>query len=282
MAEPAPVQPVENKQPVKAEQNAAKKEKPKRESQPAKKVAPKKVSGKTAKDFPAPDFVQKRLEMWEKLKASQAGNKPEGAPIKITLPDGKVVDGISFKTCPIEIAKSISSKLGSECIGAKVDGQSWDVTRPLEASCKLELFTFDSDYGKHVFWHSSAHILGLALERRYGAYLGVGPALDDGFYYDSSSDNVVSEEHYDEIQSIIDEVTKNKENFERLRVSKEDALEMFGHNKYKRELIGKIPDGDALTLYKCGPFIDLCRGPHLPDTARVKAFKITKVTMQKS
>ncbi len=108
----------------------------------------------------------------------------EEKPIKITLPDGKAKDGVAWKTTPLDIAQSISKKLAENSVVAKVNGELRDLTRPLEGDCSLELIKFDSPEGKHVFWHSSAHLLGEALERIYGSLLCVGPPLEDGFYYD--------------------------------------------------------------------------------------------------
>ena len=140
---------------------------------------------------------------------------------------------------------------------------------------------------KKVFWHSSSHILGQALERKFGASLTIGPALKaekgGGFYYDMSiPDNEgkpvrFSEEDYAIVNGIVSAIVKEAQPFERLELPKEEALKMFASNKYKVQLISeKVPDGGLCTAYRCGPLIDLCKGPHLPDTARVKAFGVSK------
>lgn len=157
----------------------------------------------------------------------------------------------------------------------------WDLSRPLESDCKLELFKFDSDQGKKVFWHSSAHILGQALERRYpNSKLCTGPPLDDGgFYYDIGlpEGHAVGAEDFEELEALANGAVAEKQPFERLMLTKAEALEMFAYNKYKVELINtKVPDGALCSAYRCGPLIDLCKGPHLPNTNRVKAFAVTK------
>uniref|UniRef100_A0A6B2KYY4 Probable threonine--tRNA ligase, cytoplasmic n=1 Tax=Arcella intermedia TaxID=1963864 RepID=A0A6B2KYY4_9EUKA len=157
----------------------------------------------------------------------------------------------------------------------------WDLTRPIEQSCRLELFKFDSAEGKKVFWHSSAHIMGQALEKIFSCELCIGPPLDNGgFYYDMALPGLqgaFEQEHYDLVQEVVDKISKEKQPFERLVLTKDEALEMFGNNKYKRELISeKVPDGDTCTAYRCGPLIDLCKGPHLPHTGKIKAFQVWK------
>lgn len=130
--------------------------------------------------------------MWSRLKAerdewiaSQAND-----PISVTLPDGKNVDAVSWRTTPYDIASGISKGLADNAVIAKVDGELWDLDRPLEKSCSLALLKFDDEEGQAVFWHSSAHILGEAMERVYGGHLCYGPPIENGFYYD-----MFSEEH---------------------------------------------------------------------------------------
>ena len=234
-------------------------------------------------DFPLPEYVAHRLAVWERVKEQQASAAKEHVPIKVTLPDGAVKDGVSWQTTPLDIASSISAGLAQNAVVASVDGKPWDLQRPLEADCKLELFVFDSPEGQHAFWHSSAHILGQALERRYKGFLCVGPPVDKpgGFYYDMampSAEQAVAAEDFPDIQELVNLIVKEKQPFERLELSKQDALDMFAYNKYKSEIIqSKVPDGATCTAYRCGPLIDLCRGPHIPHTGRVKAFALTTV-----
>ncbi|KAJ1481088.1 hypothetical protein T484DRAFT_1626248, partial [Baffinella frigidus] len=130
---------------------------------------------------------------------------------------------------------------------------------------------FDSPEGRETFWHSSAHVLGLALENKYGAHLCVGPAIDDGFYYDVYCGLCLTR------FGAFDDVVKGKHAFERVEMTKDEALEMFKYNDFKMDVLKrKVPDGSVCTAYKCGDLIDLCRGPHVPDTSRVKAFAVMK------
>jgi threonyl-tRNA synthetase len=179
----------------------------------------------------------------------------------------------------MSVALSIAKSLGDRIVIAKVNGNLWDLNRPLEESCQLELLDFENDEGKRVFWHSSAHVLGESCERHYGGHLCIGPPLEDGFYYEMGlKDRVVTQQDYPSIETLANQAIKEKQPFERLIVSKEDLLEMFKHNPYKQHIIkDKIPDGTSTTVYRCGPLIDLCVGPHVPHTGRIKAFSVTKV-----
>lgn len=131
-----------------------------------------------------------------------------------------------------------------------------------------------------MFWHSSAHVLGEAAERRFGCHLCLGPPTEDGFFYEMGlgENEVVTASDYKPLETIAQKAIKEKQPFERLVVTKENLLEMFKHNRFKQVLIGsKIPDGTSTTVYRCGPLIDLCLGPHVPNTGRIKAFQIMKV-----
>eukprot|EP01100_Stratorugosa_tubuloviscum_P012493 TRINITY_DN595_c0_g3_i1.p1 TRINITY_DN595_c0_g3~~TRINITY_DN595_c0_g3_i1.p1 ORF type:complete len:758 (+),score=387.00 TRINITY_DN595_c0_g3_i1:150-2423(+) len=238
------------------------------------KQSKKKTNIKVA-DFTLPNYVLERVALWEKIK-QESPIIIEEKPINITLPDARNIAGTAGKTTPFEIARSISRNLANDAVAAKVNGKLFDLTRPLESDCTLEIIGFDSNEGKHVFWHSSAHILGQALERRYDCLLTVGPALNDCFYYDVGMNDHVSTEHFEEIVAIANDVVQQAQPFERLLITKEQALEMFKYNKYKIEVISQIDSKDLITAYRCGPLIDLCRGPHLPNTNKVKAFHITK------
>ncbi|KAJ9137132.1 Threonyl-tRNA synthetase [Pleurostoma richardsiae] len=233
---------------------------------------------------PPPDFLQTRLELFDRLKKKhedEISKKPR-EPIIITMPDGSIKTGTSWETTPGDIAKGISNSLYKRSIVARLDGdpnQLWDLDRPLERSCKLELLTFDDEQGKTVFWHSSAHILGEACERRFGCSLCIGPPIDDGFYYEMALPGgaAVQQTDWAPLEKIVGGIVKEKQKFERLEVTKEELLEMFRYNKYKQYIIStKIPDGTSTTVYRNGPLIDLCRGPHVPDTGRVEAFSIMK------
>ncbi|KAI0833986.1 threonyl-tRNA synthetase [Hypoxylon sp. FL0890] len=233
---------------------------------------------------PPPDFLKTRLELFDRLKKQydeDTAKKPR-EQITITLPDGSVKIGTSWETTPGDIAKSVSNSLYKRSIVARLDGDKdklWDLDRPLERSCKLELLTFDDEQGKQVFWHSSAHILGEACERRFGCSLCIGPPIDDGFYYEMALPGgaAVQQTDWAPLERIVTDIVKERQRFERLEVSKQDLLDMFSYNKYKQYIIStKIPDGTSTTVYRNGPLIDLCRGPHVPDTGRVEAFSIMK------
>lgn len=157
----------------------------------------------------------------------------------------------------------------------------WDMTRPLVGNVtKLEFLKFDADAdAKTTFWHSSAHILGEALEHLYGSRLTIGPPLKAGFYYDSymGTSDPLKEDDYKEVEKEVSKITKKKQKFQRLVVTKEEALQIFHGNPFKEQIIKtKVADGSRTTVYKCGDLIDLCRGPHVPHTGRMKAFAATR------
>lgn len=229
---------------------------------------------------PPPDFFNHRAQIYDKLKKEYdefVAAQPR-EPITITLPDGSTREGKSWETTPMSVAIQLSKSLSERIVIAKVDGQLWDLERPFEASAKLELLDFEHPEGKRVFWHSSAHVLGEAAERHYGCHLCVGPPTDDGFFYEMAiQDRTVATGDYSALETVAKSAVKDKQRFERLVVPKETLLEMFKYNKYKVQLIqSKIPDGTSTTVYRCGPMIDLCIGPHIPHTGRIKAFMVTK------
>lgn len=214
---------------------------------PPKQKAPKKEKKAAAAEDsgplemqPPPSFLQDRLDLFDRLKAKQdeqAAKQPR-EPIKITMPDGKVIDGTSWETTPGEIAKGISNSLYKRTVVARLDKDDeklWDLDRPLEASCNLELLDFDHPVGKTVFWHSSAHVLGEACERRFGCSLCIGPPIDTGFYYEMALPEgaAVQNSDWKPLETIVSKIAKEKQKFERLVMTKEELLEMFKYNKYK-------------------------------------------------
>lgn len=233
---------------------------------------------------PAPKFIAHRIEVFDKLKAkyeAEIAAKPRD-PITITLADGSIKQGIAWETTPAQIAEGISKSLLKRTVVAKLNGdaeQLWDLERPLEKDCKLELLPFEDELGKKVFWHSSAHILGEASERRFGCSLCIGPPIDNGFYYEMGlpDGGAVSAADWKPLETLVGQIVKEKQKFERLVLSKDDLLEMFKDNKYKQHIIkDKIADGTFTTVYRNGPLIDLCRGPHVPNTGRIETFAIMK------
>ncbi|KAK3097471.1 hypothetical protein FSP39_009935 [Pinctada imbricata] len=227
---------------------------------------------------PPPGFLEHRQKLWDKLKKEYddwlAAQSP--TPIKITLPDGKEVDGEAWRTTPYDVAKGISQGLADNCVVAKVDDVLWDLDRPLEQSCKLQLVKFEDKDGQYVFWHSSAHILGEAMERLYGGHLCYGPPVEGGFYYDMWCECQVSSNDYSAIEGCVKGIVKEKQPFERLEMKKEDLLKMFEYNKFKQRILNEKVTTPTTTVYKCGPLIDLCRGPHVRHTGKIKAFAVTK------
>lgn len=161
----------------------------------------------------------------------------------------------------------------------------WDMTRPLVGNAsKIEFLKFEDDPdARTAFWHSSAHVLGEALERLYGSRLTVGPPLAGGFYYDaymgdgSNADSTIKEDDYKLVEAEVSKIIKEKQKFERLVVTKDELLELFAGNPFKEQIIStKIPNGARSTVYRCGDLVDLCRGPHIPNTGRIKAFAATR------
>ncbi|BGP14692.1 hypothetical protein JCM10213_006228 [Rhodosporidiobolus nylandii] len=240
------------------------------------------VAGMAALELnPPPEYLASRVELFEQLK-KEADEKLAAMPrqpIKVTLPDGAVKEGTSYETSPMEIALGISKGLAEKTVIAKVNGELWDLERPFEGDASLELLDFEHPEGKKVWWHSSAHILGECCERHYGCHLAVGPPTDEGFFYEMgmNSDRVVAQTDYEQLETLAKKVVKDKQKFERLEVSKENLLRMFAYNPFKTHIINdKIPDGTSTTVYRCGPMIDLCRGPHIPHTGRVKSLAVLK------
>jgi threonyl-tRNA synthetase len=169
---------------------------------------------------------------------------------------------------------------GDNTTGGNLKSILWDMNRPLVGPvAKLELLKFDNDHeAKTVFWHSSAHMMGEALEHLYGVKLTIGPPLKGGFYYDSyMGKDSYKDEDYKDIQKEVTKIIKQKQKFERLVVTKNEALELFADNPFKVKILKtKVADNTRTTVYKCGDLIDLCRGPHLTNTGKVKAFAASK------
>ncbi|KAJ1648419.1 threonyl-tRNA synthetase [Coemansia asiatica] len=230
-----------------------------------------------------PEFIEHRNRIFDELfqkQKEEIAKKPR-EKITITLPDGSEREGTSWETTPMDIANSISKSLAKRLVIAKVNGELFDTVRPLEASCKLELLDFETEDGKKVYWHSSAHVLGEACELHFGCHLCNGPPIEDGFYYDISVSEsfcrAVSQTDFTPLESLANKAIKEKQPFERLVMTKEQLLHMFSYNKYKVQLIqSKVPDGTSTTVYRCGPLIDLCRGPHVPTTGNITSFAVLK------
>lgn len=200
--------------------------------------------------------------------------------VKIKFPDGNVKEFESGIT-GLDIAKSISPKLAKEVLAVSVNGETWDLTRPITHDADIKLFTWDDEEGKHAFWHSSAHLMAEALQKLYpGTKFGIGPAIENGFYYDIEPGGgvVLTDKDLEAIEKKMLELARQKEEFRRIDVGKKEALEHFAGlgEVYKVELINDLEDG-KITYYRQGAFTDLCRGPHLPDTSYIKAIKLTSL-----
>jgi len=233
---------------------------------------------KAAVMVPPPEFIQEREVIWARLKSEKdewlASQTPQ--QIKITLPDGKEVDAESWRTTPYDVALGISKGLADKCVVCKVNGELWDLERPFEADASLQLIKFEDEEGQMVFWHSSAHILGEAMERVYGGHLCYGPPIEQGFYYDMYTEERVSDQDFKVLDDVVKGIVKEKQKFERLEMKKADLLEMFKYNEFKVRILNEKVKTDSTTVYKCGSLIDLCRGPHVRSTSHVKAMSITK------
>ncbi len=256
--------------------------------------------------------IQTRLEKFNalyKIQSERLASLPS-REIDITLPDGKVVKGTSFRTTPLEIATKISKKLAERVVVARVkyttrdvsffsnivdcdtdektecteksEGQGFelvDLHAPLEGDCNLALLSFDDPEGRQTFWHSGAHVIGRALEQVFNGYLTHGPPLNEGgFFYDIySGEKKITPEDYNKLEAKASELVSSNQPFEKLLLSKKEALDLFGDNPFKVKLIEtKIADDSSTTAYRCGDLVDLCTGPHLPSTNRIKALKVLK------
>jgi threonyl-tRNA synthetase len=200
--------------------------------------------------------------------------------IKITFPDGSAREynkGISS----LEVAEQISPRLAKEVYAATVNGEIWDLTRPIDSDAKLKLHKWEDAEAKHAFWHSSAHLMAEALESLYpGMKFGIGPAIENGFYYDvDPGDGIaITEADLQTIENKMKELAAKNLTYSRRDISKKEALDFFSKkgDEYKTELINELTDG-TITLYTQGNFTDLCRGPHLPSTEPLKAIKLLSV-----
>ena len=196
--------------------------------------------------------------------------------INITFPDGGVKQFEAGIT-PLQIAESISPRLAQEVLAATVNDAEWDISRPINEDASIKLFKWDDAEGKHAFWHTSAHLLAEALQELYpGVKFGIGPAIENGFYYDiDPGEHTITSADFPKIEAKMLELVAKKEAVVRADIAKADALKMFGdrNETYKCELISELEDGH-ITTYTQGSFTDLCRGPHLPSTSPIKAVKI--------
>lgn len=200
-------------------------------------------------------------------------------PIKISLPDGSVKEftkGVSGK----EIAESISSGLARVALSISVNGEIWDLNRPIDLDANIQIHTWESEEGKYTFWHSSAHILAEAIQEVFpDAKFGIGPPIENGFYYDVDfGDHTLQQEDLRTLEKKFIERARAKSSFDRTSISKAEAIQFYRDrsNEYKIDLIEGLEDGE-ITFYTQGGFTDLCRGPHVPETSVIKAVALTSI-----
>ncbi len=198
--------------------------------------------------------------------------------IKVTFPDGSQRE-FAAGTTAFTIAQSISPRLAADCLAASINGETKDMSTPIESDSSIKFFKWDDAEGKHAFWHTSSHLLAEALMELYpGIKFGIGPAIESGFYYDVDSPKPITESDLVTIEAKMQELARQKEEITRTEISKADAMERFAAagEIYKTELISELEDG-TITLYTNGSFTDLCRGPHISNTGIIKAIKLTSV-----
>ena len=196
--------------------------------------------------------------------------------INITLPDGTVKE-YPKGTSAMQVAEGISSGLARNVLAAEINGEVWDASRAIHSDARLKLLTWNDDNGKMAMWHSSAHLLAEAIEALYpGVKLAIGPPIENGFYYDIDfGTHNFSSDHFPKVEQKMTELARQKNTFERIEISKSEAISYFKEkdDQYKLELIEGLNDGE-ITFYKQGEFTDLCRGPHIPNTGFIKAIKL--------
>ncbi|MEC0242529.1 threonine--tRNA ligase [Paenibacillus dokdonensis] len=202
--------------------------------------------------------------------------------INLTLPDGTIRRYPQGTTIG-EVAESISIGLKKNAIAGKLDGKIVDLSQPIEADCRIEIVTLDSQDGLEIYRHSTAHLMAQAIKRIYGetcVKLGIGPIIEDGFYYDIDIEKPLSTEDLEAIEREMAKITQENLSIVRRVVSREEAIQIFekAEEPLKLELIRDLPNDAEISIYDQGEFFDLCRGPHLPSTGRIKAFKLLNVS----
>ena len=195
--------------------------------------------------------------------------------IKVTLKDGsirEVEEGISV----IELAKSISEGLARVATCGKLNGKVVDLRTQIKEDCSLEILTFESDLdGKKAYWHTTSHIMAQAVKRLFpDTKFAIGPAIDEGFYYDFDTSESFNEEDREKIEVEMKKIIKEDLPIERFALPKDEALKLMEGQPYKQELISELDDGEEISFYKQGEFTDLCAGPHLMSTGKVKCVKL--------
>lgn len=194
--------------------------------------------------------------------------------IKVELKDGSILE-VEQGSSVLDIAKKISEGLARMAMVGKIDGEVKDLRYELNKDCKLEILTFNSIEGKKAYWHTTSHIMAQAVMRLFpDTKFAIGPAIDEGFYYDFDTSKTFNDEDKEKIEAEMKKIIKEDLPIERFSLSKEEALKLMEGQPYKQELINDLPEGEEISFYKQGDFTDLCAGPHLMSTGKVKAVKL--------
>uniref|UniRef100_A0A8C0S763 Threonine--tRNA ligase, mitochondrial n=1 Tax=Canis lupus familiaris TaxID=9615 RepID=A0A8C0S763_CANLF len=228
-----------------------------------------------------PHWLAERLGLFEELWTAQvkrlaSRSQKERQTIKITLPGGQKVDAVAWNTTPYQLAQQMSSTVADTVVAAQVNGELYDLERPLETDSDLKFLTFSSAEGKAVFWHSSTHVLGAAAEQLLGAVLCRGPSTECGFYHDFflGKERTVRGSELPALEQICQELVAAAHPFRRLEVSQDQLRQLFKDNPFKLRLIEEKVTGPTATVYGCGMLVDLCRGPHLRHTGQIGGLKL--------
>ncbi|CAK7296312.1 Threonine--tRNA ligase, mitochondrial [Vulpes lagopus] len=239
---------------------------------------------RTVREAPVPNpphWLAERLGLFEELWTAQvkrlaSRTQKERQTIKITLPGGQKVDAVAWNTTPYQLAQQMSSTVADTVVAAQVNGELYDLERPLETDSDLKFLTFSSAEGKAVFWHSSTHVLGAAAEQLLGAILCRGPSTECGFYHDFflGKERTVRGSELPALEQICQELVAAAQPFRRLEVSQDQLRQLFKDNPFKLRLIEEKVTGPTATVYGCGMLVDLCRGPHLRHTGQIGGLKL--------
>jgi len=200
--------------------------------------------------------------------------------LRITLPD-KSVKEYSAPITPLKVAEDISPRLADAAVAAEVNGKLVDLTTEITSDSSLVLHTFSTDTGKDIYWHSTSHLMAQAVKQLFPEVkVTIGPSIEQGFYYDFDRDEPFTDEDLLKIEARMKELSSQNLPYSRKELSKAEAVKIFAEMKedYKLELLEAIPDGDVISTYQQGDFIDLCRGPHIMHTGKIKAFKLLKTS----
>ena len=238
---------------------------------------------KKPQEQPLPEFIQKRLEVFARLEDRTP--KPEAKPIKIKLlplngpgeEPTEEIDGVAGETLPVVILKDKFK--GSGAFSCVVNGAPWDLKRPVVEDCTIAFINFDHPLGKSVFWHSSAHVLGAAIEMELGVEIATGPATENGFFYDFDPvEKKIDQAILKKIEDRCIRMCKQRAEYERKMITVPEALELFSSNKYKQEILRERVTDELVAVYKTGTFVDLCRGPHIINADILKSWWVTDVS----